>query len=330
MRKLIQQLSAVFVTLALPCSAWATTWLMATGYPDHSFFTKNIRQFAEEVEQKSEGRLKIDVRSNDTLIKHDAIKRAVQKGQVPIGEIRLGVYGNENEVFNLDGLPDIASNYEEADLLAEARQPFFDELFGKQGMRMITYVSWPGQGFYTQKEIKSLDDLKGAKMRIYSRPTQKMGEMLGAEAVILPFAEVAQAFATGLINSQFTSAQTGIDTQAWDNVSHFMYTGTLHNQNAILVNEAAFQKLDEDLQEILIEAGKEATKRGNEMSRESNEESLKTLEENGMKVTEAPADVKERLAEIGEAMIEDWRKEASDDEREVLDNYLELKNAQDS
>jgi len=72
-----------------------TTWTMASGYPESSFFTQNIRLFIKDVEEKSNGKLKIDLRSNDSLIKHDAIKRAVQSGQVQIGEIRLGVYGNE-------------------------------------------------------------------------------------------------------------------------------------------------------------------------------------------------------------------------------------------
>jgi TRAP-type C4-dicarboxylate transport system substrate-binding protein len=105
-------------------------------------------------------------------------------------------------------------------------------------------VPWPGQGFYTKQPVAGLADLKGQKLRIYSKQTQQLGEKLGMEALILPFAEVPQAFSTGMIQSLWTSAQTGTDVKAWEYTKHFTYTGTMHNKNAIIVNERAFRALD--------------------------------------------------------------------------------------
>ncbi len=325
----MRNLSKLMVTLSLllPVSAMAanTTWTMASGYPESSFLTQNIRQFIAEVEKESGGRLKIDLRSNDTLIKHDAIKRAVQTGQIQAGEVRLGVYGNEDPMYTLDGLPNIAANYKEAWMLMQAQKPYFDKLLGKHNIKAISYVSWPGQGFYTKTEVKGPEDFKGKKLRIYSPPTLKMGQMLGFQATILPFAEVPQAFATGLIDSLFTSAQTGIDTQAWDNVKYFMYTGTLHNKNVVLVNERALKRLDDDVQRIVIEAGERASKRGFEMSQKASDETLEVLRKNGMTVTDAPASVQEALAAVGKTLMEDWAKTATPEQREVLEKYQEMK-----
>ena len=322
----LRKLLAVALCAApMVAASAATTWTMASGYPESSFLTQNIRQFIKEVETESQGQLKIDLRSNDTLIKHDAIKRAVQAGQIQAGEVRLGVYGNENPMYALDGLPNIAANYEEAALLTEAQKPYFDKLLKKNGLRAITYVAWPGQGFYTKTPISGPEDFKGKKLRIYSPPTQKMGEMLGFQATILPFAEISQAFATGLIDSLFTSAQTGIDTQVWDNCKYFMYTGTLHNKNVILVNERAFRALDPDLRKIVLAAGERATKRGFEMSEKAGKETVETLSKNGMTVTQAGPEIQKVLADVGKTMMDDWRKNASPEEQEVLDNYLAAK-----
>lgn len=328
----MQFLRKLLVTAACACpmvaASAATTWTMASGYPESSFFTQNIRQFIKEVETESQGRLKVDLRSNDTLVKHDAIKRAVQAGQIQAGEIRLGVYGNENPMYILDGLPNISANYEEAALLTEAQKPYFDKLLGKNGLRAITYVAWPGQGFFTKTPVAAPADFKGKKLRIYSQPTQKMGQMLGFQATILPFAEVAQAFATGLIDSLFTSAQTGIDTQVWDNCKYFMYTGTLHNKNVVIINERAFRALEPDVQKIVLAAGERASKRGFEMSRKAGEDTVETLRKNGITVTQAGPEVQKALADVGQAMVDDWRKSASPDEQKVLDNYLAAKAAQ--
>jgi TRAP-type C4-dicarboxylate transport system substrate-binding protein len=309
-------------TISMAASVSAeTTWIMASGYPEDSFFTQNIRMFIEEVEAASEGELSIDLRPNGELIKLDAIRRAVQAEQIQLGEIRFGVYGNESPMYVLDSLPNVAGDYESSVRLMEAQKPWFDRVFEEDGMQILTYQPWPGQGFYTKFPIESVEQFDGVKMRIYSTSTQRMGELLGFDATILPYAEVPQAFSTGLIDALFTSGQTGNDIQAWDYVSNFTYTGSMHNKNGIIVNQRALGALSEDLQAAVIAAGEAATLRGYEMSKIAGENSIAVLAENGMTVSEASPELLAALEQIGKTMIEEWAAEASEDELAVLDAY---------
>jgi len=313
--------AAAVAGFSLQASA-ATEWLMASGYPESNFHTKNIRMFIDDVAEATGGELEIVLHSNDTLIKLDEIRRAVQRGQIPIGEIRLGVYGNEDPMYILDSLPFVAPDYESARQLLEAQKPYFEDKFAEQGLRVLYYAPWPGQGFYTKFEVTSTDDFEGKRLRIYSTATRQMGEMLGFDATILPFAEIPQAFATGLIDALFTSAQTGIDIQAWDNTDHFTYAGAMFTKNAVVVNETAFNALDPAQQEALLEAAAVAEDRGFTMSRETNEEQIGILAEHGMKVSEAPQQVVDAMTEIGKQMMEEWRAEASPEAEAVLDAYV--------
>lgn len=317
-------LRSLTFAVAATCSLAAvaqTTWTMASGYPDSSFLTQNLRQFAKDVEAGSGGKLKIDLRAHDSLIKLDAIKRAVQSGQIQLGEIRLGVYGNEGAMYNLDNTPGVANDYEQARLLADAQKPYFDKLFGRSGMQLLSLVPWPGQGFYTKEPIRSVADLKGLKLRIYSKQTQEMGEKLGMQALILPFAEVPQAFATGMIQSLWTSAQTGVDVKAWENAKYFYYTGTMHNKNAIIVNQRALRQLDPALQRVVLDAGEAASRRGAEMSQQASSDREKILQDHGIVVGPAPKDVNDRIDEIGQGMISDWLATAKPDEKAVYEDY---------
>ncbi|MCP5418955.1 MAG: hypothetical protein H6970_00490 [Gammaproteobacteria bacterium] len=71
------------LALILPTAlASATEWNMATPYPDKTFYTENIRQFAADIDQATGGGLKITVHSGGSLFKHPQIKQAVQTGQV--------------------------------------------------------------------------------------------------------------------------------------------------------------------------------------------------------------------------------------------------------
>lgn len=195
-------------------------------------------------------------------------------------------------------------------------------MFKKNGMRVVSMVAWPGQGFYTKTPVKSLADLKGQKLRIYSKQTQELGEKLGMEALILPFAEIPQAFATGMIQSLWTSAQTGVDVKAWEYTKEFTYTGTMHNKNAIILNDRAFRALDEATQKVVLDAGEAATKRGFEMSKQAGEDRAKTLKENGVNIAQAPKDVMDRIDSIGKEMAQAWLAGAGPEEKAVYEAYV--------
>src|SRR5882724_1796996 len=152
------------LALASPASA-QTQWIMASGYPENNFMTQNLRKWVEDVEKGTSGKLKITLHTNDSLIKLDSIKGAIQRGQVQGGEIRLGVYGNEDPMYILDGVPFLASTYDQGWKLMDAQKPYFDELFGKNSMKVLGYQIWPSQGFYTKTPVKTAADFKGKKLR---------------------------------------------------------------------------------------------------------------------------------------------------------------------
>ncbi|MBV0914268.1 TRAP transporter substrate-binding protein [Anianabacter salinae] len=314
--------AALVLAATAPAAGAETTWIMASGYADTNFMTQNIRTFIDDVKAATDGELDITLHSNGTLIKLDGIRRAVQTNQIQIGEIRLGSYSNEDAMYNLAGLPFVAGDYASAWKLKEAQKSYFDNLFDGLGFKALAYQPWPGQGFYTKFPVTGLADFKGAKLRIYSKATQDMGNALGFEATILPFAEIPQAFATGLIDALFTSPQTGIDIQAWDNTQYFTAAGAIFTKNAIIVNKDAFEALSPEVQAALVAAGDAATKRGWEMSEAVYAEQLDTLKANGMTVEDAPTEVMDRLREIGVTMMEEWRASAPSEAIAVLDAYM--------
>jgi len=88
----LKKMFLVIVMSVFTISVHAADWTMASGYPKSNFHTQNIMKFIDEV--KANTSVNINLNENDTLIKIDAIKTALQRGQIPIGEIRLGIYGN--------------------------------------------------------------------------------------------------------------------------------------------------------------------------------------------------------------------------------------------
>src|SRR6185436_9373581 len=138
----------------------------------------------------------INVHSNGSLIKHPDILRAVSTGQVAMGEFLLSQFGNEEVIFNADSVPGLAAGFDNAFKLYQAQKPILQKKLEGRGMLLLYSVAWPGQGFYSKNELKSIDDLKGAKMRTYSPMTARLAELLGASPLVIQVPEVPQAFAT--------------------------------------------------------------------------------------------------------------------------------------
>ena len=103
-RMIFAALAAGFVA-----TAQAQKWDMPTPYSDGEFHTRNVVAFVEDVKKASGGKLDIVVHSNGSLIKHPDILRAVGTGQVNMGELLLGQFGNEDPVFAADNVPFVAS-----------------------------------------------------------------------------------------------------------------------------------------------------------------------------------------------------------------------------
>jgi len=322
MQKTLIAFAAVVAAFGTSGAAQAQTkWDMPTPYSDGEFHTRNAKAFAEDVKKNTGGALDITVHANQSLIKHQDTLRAVQTGQVNIGEILLGQFSNEDPVFAADNVPFVAAGYDAAWKFYQAQKPVLEQKLQGRGVKLLYAVAWPGQGLYTRDPLKSVDDLKGAKMRTYSPLTSRLAELLGATSVQVQVSDVPQMFATGAMNAMVTSSATGTATKAWEFVKNYTKTNAWNPKNAVIVNQRAFASLPKAQQDGLLKAAAAAEPRGWEMSKAREKEGDHTIARNGMTVVEASPALKAALAKIGEQMAAEWEKSAGADGQAILKAY---------
>ena len=298
-----------------------TKWDMPTPYSDGEFHTRNVKQFAEDVKAGTKGAIEITVHSNNSLIKHPDILRAVSTGQVNIAEFLLGQFANEDPVFAADNVPFVAPGYDAAWKFYQAQKPTLEKKLQGRGLRLLYAVAWPGQGLYTKDALKSADDLKGQKMRTYSPLTSRLAELLGASGVQVQVTDVPQLFATGGMQAMVTSSATGTATKAWEFVKNYTKTNAWNPKNVVVVNERAFSRLPKDQQQALVKAAQGAEPRGWEMSKAREKEGDETLAKNGVTVADASPQLRSALSKIGEQMAAEWEKAAGADGQAILKAY---------
>lgn len=307
-------------TLSVSAQA-ATEWDMPTPYGDRTFHTVNIREFADDVRERTDGELDITVHSNGSLIGHPEIKNSVRRGIVPIGELIMSRLANENPIYEVDSVPYLAASYEEAGALWEASREIIAEELAQQGLRILFTVPWPPQGIYTQQAVEGPDDLRNLSMRAYNTASERLAQLAGAVPTQVEVPDIPTAFSTGRVGAMITSPATGADTKAWDYLSHFNHAQLWLPKNMVIVSEQAFSRLDEATREAVLEAAATAEERGWEMSRQETDDALAVLRENGIEVSEPTPELAELLAEIGETMTEEWAERAGDQGAAILEAY---------
>lgn len=206
-------LSLIFLLVFATFLFASEKWDMPTPYPVANFHTVNIQKFAEDVDKLTGGKIKITVHPNASLFKMTEIKRAVQTGQVQIGEVIFSSLENEDPIMGIDSIPFLASGYDKAEKLWKVSRPLIEKKFESQGLKILFSVPWPPQGLYTKKDVNGIEDLKGLKLRSYNPTISRIAELVGAQPVTIQAAELAQALATGVVNAFISSSATGVDTK---------------------------------------------------------------------------------------------------------------------
>lgn len=322
MKRRIIPATALGLALSITAAWSQTKWDLAAAYPATNFHSENMAQLASDVDKATGGKLKITVHANATLFKAPEIKRAVQGGQVQMGEILLANFQNEWPLFGVDSLPFLASDYEAAKKLHAAQKPFLEKKLAEQGMLLLYAVAWPPQGIGTKKPLASAADLKGIKWRTYSPATARLAQLLGAQPVTVQAAELSQALATGVVEATVTSGSTGVDSKLYEHLKYYHDTQAWLPKNAVLVNKQAFDALDSTLQQALLKAGADAQARGWAGSIEVNTDSVAKLKAHGMEiVAPPPAALMADLTRAGQTMLKEWLDKAGPEGKALIEAY---------
>ena len=293
-------------------------WEMATPYPDATFHTQNIIEFAAEVTEATDGALSITVHSGGSLFRHADIKRSVQRNLVQAGEVLMSLLANEDPLYGVDAIPFLATSYEESEALWAASRAVIERKLAADGITVLYAVPWPAQGLYTPRKIDSAADLKGLRFRAYNAATSRLADLAGMVATQVEVPEIPTAFATGIVEAMMTSPSTGANTQAWDFVSNFYDVQAWLPKNMVVVNTEAFDALPDEVRRAVLRAAQAAETRGRQMSIAETEAKKRVLADNGMNVT-APSDTLRReLAAFGDRMVAEWIAEAGPEGEAII------------
>ena len=322
MNNLYKTLFAVPLSAGLMCAVQAgEKWDMPMAYAASNFHSATGAAFAECVTTGTGGDIEIVTHPGGSLFKGADIKRAVQTGQVPIGERLLSGHQNENAVFGIDSVPFLATSFEDSAKLWKAAKPTMTKILDNQNLVLLYSVPWPPQGLYFKKEVNAVEDMEGIKFRSYNTATARLAELAGMLPVQIEAAEISQAFATGVAESMVSSGSTGYDRKVWESLTHFYEVDAWLPRNYVIVNKDTWEDTSEANRNIIQGCASLAEYAGNWRAVEYTQFTLNGLRAGGMTVGPASEKLTADLKEIGQTMTEEWAESAGEEGMAIVEAY---------
>lgn len=251
--------------------------------------------FKEKVEELSDGKMTIDVQASGVLGSENDVLDTMLGGGGTIDISRISAfaltsYGAEKSV--LLSIPYTFANrdhfwkFVDSDMAPEFLMEPHDNGLGVRG---LFYGEEGFRHFFTVKEVKGLEDLKGMKLRVSNDPIMNgMVEGLGASPTVVSFNELYSALQTGVVDGA-EQPIANYESNAFPEVApNLILDGHTLGAIQVIITDEAWDKLTEDQQKVLVEAGKVASEHNRTISEEAENKVLEQLKADGVNVVEVP------------------------------------------
>ena len=273
------------------------------------------KKFAELVEQKSGGKIKVRVFPSGQLGGDLQNVSALQGGTLDLMVLNAGLLVGIVKDFAVVDLPFLFNTPEEADAVVDG--PVGKKLFDKLSDKGLVGLGYFELGFRnvtnSKRPITKLEDFSGLKLRVLQSPLFiELFNTLGANTVAMPFPEVYTALEQKVIDGQ-ENPYTVINDSKFQEVQKFASsTRHIYNPQSVLISKRTWDKLSGEEKKIIQEAMDEAKIYQRQVSRKLTDEVVATLKKAGMQINDITPQELARIREKAKPVIEKYAKEVGE------------------
>lgn len=221
---------------------------------------KAALQFAEKVEQYTQGRYKVQVFPAGQLANDPKAVEQLQLGGIDFTVSGTGTYATHVSTLNLTVLPYLVESYEQGWKLYDESK-WLHAQFAKAPAKGFRFIATWEAGFRdmtTKEPLASPADAKGKKLRSY--PNEMMRwvlEAIGFNVVILPLPEVYLAIQQGAVSGQENPIDTIFANKFYEVAPYVTLTHHVYSPIPLTISEKTWQKLTPVDQAAVMKAGAE-------------------------------------------------------------------------
>ena len=287
---------------------------------------ESMERFVQNVEQRTNGRVKINMNSYPELgIAGPDTLNLLKNGTLSFAMIYSGYVAGE---FPLIEMGELWGLYPDAETQGQVIRAVRDDEIRRMreefNAHVILYQFFENQFIFSKTPINTVADMEGLKVRSHSASLSDLLDGLDMDAQFVAFSEVYVALERGILDAGVTAGSAGFG-QRWYEVTDYL-VGPLEARGHVILamNLEVWNQLPADIQQILMEEGamveQETWNGTDEWARSSIADNIA----NGMNYTEFSPEIKEAIGRIArERVLPNWVKRIGGPDTDVAKIFNE-------
>ena len=230
------------------------------GYPT----VEAVENLGKKLEAATDGRLSIQMYSSMQLGGEKEVIEQAQLGALQFARVSVGTLGPVVDDINVFNLPFVFRDVAHMNKVVDGAigQELLDKVTSNDAAKLIG-LCWMDAGarsFYdTKHSIKSIDDLKGLKIRVIGNPIfVDMANALGANGVAMGYDQVFSALQTGVIDGAENNPPSFVFDNHYQVAKFYSDSQHLIVPEMLVYSKASWQKLSADDQTLIKKLSREA------------------------------------------------------------------------
>lgn len=287
--------------------------------------------FKPYIEENSNGRIAVEVQNNSVLGGDRELYEALQLNTVQASFGPMSTLANFEPNYQVCDFPFLFTTKEQA---YEALDGEFGSKLAENlpnvGMRLLAY----GENAFrnisnSTRPIETIDDLAGLKIRVMESPVNiATYEALGCTPTPMAFNELYTGLQQGTVDGQDNGVVLTYTSRLYEVQSYYSFIGQIYAPNAIVVSEAFWQTLPEDLQQVVLDGSLYAMENQRELNTQMEDELLQEMVDAGyLEVNYVEG---EALEAFKEATLPVWEQFKEEIDPEIYDMAVAIRDSADS
>lgn len=249
-----------------------------------------LKRMAENIEERTNGQVTIETFPNSQIGAERELTEGLTLGTVDIAISSTAPISNFVSELKVLDLPFVFNNRDSAVDVLEGE--IGEELFASINEQGIVPLSWGENGFRhitnSLHPINTPADLQGLRIRTQENEVHMAAfEALGANPSPMAWTEALTALQQGVVDGQENPAIVADQFNLYDaNQKYMTLTGHVYSATIFMLSQETYDKLPEELRDIVVEEGQQAGAYQRELIIEMEQESLQKLKDQGIEMIE--------------------------------------------
>lgn len=279
-----------------------------TEHPTH----KGAELFAKLVEEKTEGRYKIEIYPNSMLGGIEEMFTQIKTGDLDMvyGGINTLAFISGGEALEITAIPFLFRNYDHMRncLLSDDFAPALAEAEKNTGLKILNITGDTApRGLTANKPILTPADFKGVKIRTAASETvMRTMQKLGALPQQIALADLWMSLKTNVVDAQENGAITVNNNSFFEVQKYYMKTDYIRDIECFYMSPVLYEKMTDADQEAFKEASEEAGELVTKLNGEMLSSVYDELAEKGMIVITEPELRLDLIRAALENLFSDW------------------------